>query len=190
MTIDTGRSLEIEASAVRMFGLAVLGVVMMAASAALALHVVSGPRPGSLAEFGCYAGMVFFGACTALILWRAFATRGPVVTITPEGIRDTRVAAELIPWRAVDGIKVWESNGQRVLVLAVDPAVEARLTLTRIARWTRSINRGLGADGLCITAQGLKLGFDDLVAASLSHARARHARAATAPPDLPDRPRW
>jgi hypothetical protein len=47
-------------------------------------------------------------------------------------------------------------------VISVAPAVEERLGLTRMARWTRGANRSLGADGLCIGAQGLPLSFDDL----------------------------
>jgi hypothetical protein len=96
MTIDTRCAVEIEASPIRMLGLAMLGVLMTALSAAFVLRVFPVP-PGSFAEFASYAGTVFFGACTAFILWRAITTRGPVVTITPEGIRDIRVAAEIIP---------------------------------------------------------------------------------------------
>jgi hypothetical protein len=184
MTIDPRRAVEIEASPLRMFGLAVLGLLMTALSAAIALHVFPDVQPGSLVEFAGYAGTLFFGACTVLALWRAFTTRGPVVTITREGIRDVRVAAEIIPWRAVNGLKVWESNGQRVMVLAVDPAVEAGLNLTRIARWTRGANRALGADGLCVTAQGLKTGFDQLLATSLAYARASRSGAADAHADV------
>jgi hypothetical protein len=77
---------------------------------------------------------------------------GPVVTVTPEGIRDTRVAAEVIPWSAITGISTWQYRGQKIMVLAVDPATESGLTLTRIARWSRGANRALGADGLCIAA--------------------------------------
>jgi hypothetical protein len=177
MMIDTHRSVEIEGSRVRMFGLAVLGLLMTALSGAIALRAFPNVPPGSFAEFAGYAGTVFFGACTVLILWRAFTEHGPVITITPDGIRDSRVAAELIPWSAVHDIKIWESNGQRVMVLAVDPAVEAGFSLTRIARWTRGANRALGADGLCVTAQGLKMGFDELLATSLAYARAWHAGA-------------
>jgi hypothetical protein len=177
MMVDSRRSVEIEGSPVRMLGLAVLGFLMTALSAAVALHAFPNVPPGSFAEFAGYAGTVFFGACTVLGLWRAFTTDGPVVTIAPDGIRDSRVAAELILWSAVNDIKIWESNGQRVMVLVVDPAVEAGLSLTRIARWTRGANRALGADGLCVTAQGLKMGFDELLATSLAYARAWHADA-------------
>jgi hypothetical protein len=187
MTIDTRRPVEIEASSVRMLGLAALGVLMTVASALIALHAVPVPQD-SLVEFAGYAAAVFFAACTVLAVWRTFTTHGPVVTITREGIRDVRVAAEVVPWSAVHDVKVWESNGQRIMVLAVDPAIEAGLTLTRIARWTRGANRALGADGLCITAQGLKIGFDALLATSLAYARAWHsgADAAPAPADAGD----
>lgn len=183
MMIDTRHAVEIEASPVRMLGLAATGLLMTALSAAMALRALPNVRPGSPAELYGYAGTVFFGACTALLLWRAFTTRGPVVTLTREGIRDRRVAAELIPWSAINDIAVWKYRGQRAMVLVVDPAVEAGLGLTRIVRWTRGPNRALGADGLCVTAQGLKIGFDELLATSLAHARAWQSSAAVAPTD-------
>ncbi len=181
MSIDTRRAVEIAASPVKMLGLAVLALLMTALSAAVAVRAFPNVRPASYAEFCGYAGSIFFPACALLILWRAFTTRGPVVTITREGIRDSRVAAELIPWSAVNDVATWEYRRQRVMVLAIDPAVEAGLNLTRIARWTRGANRALGADGLCVTAQGLKIGYDELLATSLAYARASQAGATAAP---------
>jgi hypothetical protein len=49
-----------------------------------------------------------------------------------------------------------------VLLVTIDPAEEARLTLTRVARWMRGANRKLGADGLIISSQGLKVGYPTL----------------------------
>jgi len=181
MSIDTHRAVEIEASPVKMLGLAALGLLMTALSAAVAVRAFPNVRPGSSAEFYGYAGTVFFAAATLLSLWRAFTTHGPVVTITREGIRDSRVAAELIPWSAINDIATWEYRRQRVMVLAVDPAVEAGLNLTRIVRWARGANRALGADGLCVTAQGLKIGYDELLATSLAYARAWRSGTAAAP---------
>ena len=63
--------------------------------------------------------MVFFSLCTIVGLWRLIAARGPVVTISPDGIRDTRVAAEFIPWNAVTAISTWKFRGQEAMVLAV-----------------------------------------------------------------------
>src|SRR5262249_47319830 len=110
-----------------------------------------------------YVGVAFFGLCTGIALFRLFTVRAAVVTMTAEGIRDTRIAPEFIPWTAVRGIFTWQFQLQKVMVLVVDPAVEARLTLTRMARWSRGPNRALGAGGLCITAQGLKINFATLL---------------------------
>ena len=124
-------------------------------------------------------GMVLGGLWAVLSLWGAFTSRGPVATITREGIRDTRVASGLIPWRAVRDIRVLEFKRQRTLV-EVDPAVEAGLRFTGIARWMRSLNRLLGADRptITISAQGLKVGFDQLLSLCLSHAQASRLRPA------------
>jgi hypothetical protein len=81
----------------------------------------------SFAEFTAFAGAMFFAGTIEVLLWRVFTTRGPVVTITPEGIREVRVAAELIPWSAINDIAIWDKHE---MVPAVDPAAEAGLTLT------------------------------------------------------------
>jgi hypothetical protein len=172
MTIDTSRAVEIEASRAKLLGLAVIGVVMTALSMAIALHAFPKVQPGSLAEFTGYVGIPLFGACTLLALWRAFTAHGPVVTIAPQGIWDRRVAAEIIPWSAVKDIAVWKHRRQRYMVLMVDPAVEAGLHLTRMARWSRNANRALGADGLCVGSNDLKIGFEGLLSTSLAFARA------------------
>jgi hypothetical protein len=61
----------------------------------------------------------------------------------------------LIRWRTVRGVSTWSYNGalawrQRVMVLAVDPVAEAKLTLPLLARLTRRPNRWLGVDGLAL----------------------------------------
>ena len=84
------------------------------------------------------------------------------MTVSPAGLRDVRVAAEPIPWRAIKSISTWQMQRQMVLLLAIDPADEARLTLTRLTRWTRSAHRRLGADGLVVSAHGLKVGYPTL----------------------------
>jgi hypothetical protein len=120
-----------------------LALFVTALLASLALRVApsavtAGSRAGSLLVMVSGAvlvllgwlGMVFGGLYAVWLLWRAFTNRGPVVTITREGIRDTRVAADFIPWRAVQDIRVFEVRKQRGLVLEIDPAVEAGLKFT------------------------------------------------------------
>jgi len=172
MAIDTSRSIEIEQSPGKMIFLLVLSVLMSALAVGMALLMARGGN-GSFAAFVVWVGAVFFPLCTILIVWRLFTTRGPVVTITPDGIRDTRVAAELIPWSAITAVSTWQHSGQKVMVLAVDPLVERTLTLTAMARWTRGANRTLGADGLCVTAQGLKTDYETLLKTAVEYASQR-----------------
>jgi hypothetical protein len=163
-----GGVLEISQSPWRMIALAGLGILMTALSASIALHLLPNLHLSSFQELATYAGTVLFALATGFVVWRLLTVRGAVITISPEGIRDTRVAAEFIPWNAIAGISTWQYRGQKVLVLAVDPAVESRLTLTRIARWTRGPNRALGADGLCVTAAGLNIRYDELLKTCLA----------------------
>ncbi|GIL00992.1 MAG: hypothetical protein BroJett030_08910 [Alphaproteobacteria bacterium] len=189
MTIDTSATLEVRYSLGRMLGLALLGVVMTVFCAVLAFRLIGGVAAGSFSQFAGFVGLAFFGFSTLLILWRLARGRGAVVTLTPQGLRDTRLAADLIPWTSVGAISTWSPGPargpglaarlwrrwggtgvqglgeQRAIVLALDPRVEAGLNLGRIAGWTRGANRALGADGLCVTAAGLEIDHDRLLAA-------------------------
>jgi hypothetical protein len=171
MAVEASRIVEISSSPWKMLGLSFLGLMMTGLSCAIALQLFPGMRVGTFHQLAGYAGALFFGLCTVLGFWRLLTTSGPVVTITPVGIRDTRVAKEFIPWTAIERISTWQYRGQKVMVLAVDPEVERKLTLTAIARWSRGANRALGVDGLCVTAQGLRIDYDTLFATSVAHAQ-------------------
>lgn len=165
MPTDTTGTLEIAGSPAKLMLLLAAGVLMTLLSAAVAFQWIEDDvLPKAVALIAGYVGAVFFSLCTLVIAWRLVKTRGPVVTISPEGVRDVRVAAGVIPWRAVQSIGTWEFAGQKVMVVAVDPAVEKALGLTMIAAWSRGPNRALGADGLAITAQGLKIDYGTLLA--------------------------
>lgn len=171
MTVDTSRTIEIEYSPWKLVGLVAAGVALTAVSVVIAFELIpEAARASDFHKLAGYVGVPFFGLGTLIIAWRLLAVRGSVVTITPEGIRDTRVAAELIPWNAVRHISTWEYQRQKTMVLAIDPAVERRLTLTTIARSSRNVNRTLGADGLCITAAGLKIEYDTLFEIACAYA--------------------
>lgn len=172
---ESAQVVEILGSPIKLLGLVVLGVLMTAVSAAVAIPLFPDFEPDVRTRLICYFGVAFFALCTGVAAWRLVRTRGPVVTITPDGIRDIRVAPEFIPWSAVKRISTWESYGQKMMILAVDPALERRLTLGPIARWSRGANRALGADGLCITAQGLKIDYPTLLEISQDRFQARRA---------------
>jgi hypothetical protein len=170
---ETAGIVEVRQSPLAMLGLIVVGFVLIALCAAMAFHRTLGMPASGFEEFVGYVGVVFFGLCTGVGLWRMLSVRGPVVTITPEGIRDTRVAAEVIPWSAITGISTWQYRRQKIMVLAMDPVAESRLSLTRMARWSREPNRALGADGLCIAVTGLNIKYDALLRTCLAYAQSR-----------------
>ena len=168
MTTDTSRTLVIESSPRKLLVLVGIGGLMTAASLAVAFLL---PSIALLYRSVGYFGAAFFGLCTCAAVWRLLTSRGPVITISPEGIRDTRVAAVVIPWSAVTGISTWEYSGQKAMVVALKPGVEEGLGLTSMARLTRDANRALGADGLCVAASELKIDYDTLLQTSMDYAR-------------------
>jgi hypothetical protein len=162
MAEDTSRTIEIRASLARLLTLLVFSLMSTAIAAALAFRLLPGVPADPTATSAGYTGIAFFGFCAAVALWRLYAQRGAMVTISPAGLRDVRVAQETIPWSAVKGIATWQMQRQMVLVVSIEPAVEQRLTLTALARWTRTAHRALGADGLVVSAHGLKIGYPTL----------------------------
>ena len=136
MSTDTSRTIEFHASPSRLLTLLVFSAMSTGIAAVLAFRLFPNlPSDPAVVSAG-YSGMAFFSFCAAVAIWRLLAQRGPVVTVSPAGLRDVRVAAEPIPWRAIKSISTWQMQRQTVLVVAIDPAAEARLTLTRLARWT------------------------------------------------------
>jgi hypothetical protein len=172
MTINTNGEFKVEASPIKLLRAALIGAVFSAICIAAALGWFDNVQPGSFREFVSYIGAVFFPVLAVGALWRALATRGPVLILSREGIQDLRLAAELIPWNAIQDIAVREVRGHRSIMLSIDPAVEAKLTFNPIIRWTRKADRAFGMSGLSIGAADLKIGFDDLLATTLAFARA------------------
>lgn len=170
--IDTTRRVEIGMSPWRMLRIGSLGVVMTALSALSGFRLIGNVPPGGFGQVIGLAGVFFFGLCTVIIFRRVMTVRGAVVTLAPEGIRDERIAKAFVPWAAIRRIHTWRSHGQNVMVLAIDPLVEAKLPLTRVVTWTRNANRRLGADGLCVSAQGLTVDYDTLLAMTTAYAEA------------------
>lgn len=170
MIIDATRTVEFHGSRGKLAGLVALGLGMTALSLWI---VLGGLTPaGSLGELAGYAGVIFFGAATLLGCYRLATANRVVLTLSPEGIRDIRVADAVIPWAAVRSLSTWSMQGQQVLVIGVDPATEKNLPLTRIARWSRGANKALGADGLCVAPTGLGLSYDELLTLATHYAEA------------------
>ncbi|MFK0167077.1 STM3941 family protein [Rhizobium sp. NPDC090279] len=174
METDTNETIEIAQDTARVITHAAGAALLAGFSGAAALHIIPGAMPDSIRELCLVLGAIFFGLLAILLTYRLFSMGGgrPVVTLSPHGFRDIRLADEFIPWSAIQHVSSLQVRRQTFIVLAVDPAVEARLALTRIARWSRG--RSLGTDGLCITAQGIQIEFNALWDKILDYARTRH----------------
>lgn len=122
-------------------------------------------------HFFGWASIVFFGLCALILLWRLATVRGPVITLTPEGIRDTRVSSDIIPWTAIRSITTWSHKGTSAMVLGLRAGEEEKLKLSAITRMTRGANKALGADGLSIVATGTKISHDRLMDTAIAYAR-------------------
>jgi hypothetical protein len=118
-----------------------------------------------------YAALGLAGLAALYIVALLFQS-GPVVTLSPSGLRDVRISPDIIPWTALAGVGTWEAHGQQVMVLKLHPAAEEKLTLTRMARMTRGANAKLGADGLSVTPAGLAMSYGDLLATTIAYATA------------------
>lgn len=193
---DTATTLEIRSSPARLFGFAAAAVLMTGTSAILAFRLFDSVPAEGFSRIAGWVGLVFFGACAGLILWRAVQSREPVLTLSPEGIRDLRLSPQRIPWSAIRDVATWDISdpaarkvmsrfpfasaprasaavaASKVLLLKVDPQFEERLELAPIARWTRKVNKGLGADGLAVATGGLAIDHETLIGAVAAYRRA------------------
>jgi len=120
--VDTSRTLVIESSPGELLLLVMAGVLM----AGVSLAVVLLPDTPGFYMIVAYFGTAFFGLATIVQLWRLFRSPQPVLTISPQGIRDTRVAAAPIPWSEITRIWTWQYRFQKFMVLAIKPSIKDR----------------------------------------------------------------
>ena len=163
--------LEVRQHPARTLVLLLTGLAMTGLAAALI--VVDTPW-GGIGPIVGWIGAVAFGAATGYVLWRLVTVRGPVISMSEAGFHDTRVTADVVPWREISGATTWTYHRQKVLLLAVRKDAWDHLSLTRAARWSRDANRKLGADGLAITSAGLTVSHDALRAAARAWIAATH----------------
>ncbi|PQA87272.1 hypothetical protein CW354_12630 [Marinicaulis flavus] len=118
-------------------------------------------------------GVVFFGACLGLIIWRLATSQGAVLSLSEAGVRDFRIAHELIAWSDIQRISEVRMRNNKFIVFTVRPELEQSLSMTKAAKWSRAPNKLLGIDGLCITAVGLNVRHKDLWEALQAYAAAQ-----------------
>ncbi|MBI1339478.1 hypothetical protein GC169_04600 [bacterium] len=157
--IDTDATYTFKQAPLRMLLFALASGGMAAVAASL---VVIGET--SVMTLVGWAGSVFFGGGALLILWRAFATSGPVVCVSPEGVLDVRVSRRPAPFSAITFVGEVEISGQRMVYVGVSREVFDTLEPTRIAKMSWGANRSIvGVDGIPVVSQGLNVRHADLL---------------------------
>lgn len=171
-TIDTTLTREIAASPVRLAMMALASTAFVVGGWFMAQATASTTRHSAdLINIIGYAAMAVFGLFLVIALHRLITQRGTVITISPAGLTDIRVASDIVPWHAIASLATWENQGQRIMVVSLKPGEEEKLSLTRMARMTRGANARLGADGLAVAAQGTKISHDELMSIAIAYAR-------------------
>jgi len=190
MAIDTSKTMEIRVSRWKVLAVLVGALVLAGGSAAMAIDQMNSANSSTYREFVGIGGVLFFGFGFFAQLVAAYKWRGPVVTLSPEGIRDIRMSHELVPWSAVHDIttlsgtdpKMQEAiasympvrtrasdrqiNKLRFVILSVDPGIKAQLVASRrLGKWAMTLDKAYGVDGIAINPQQLSVNFDTLLGA-------------------------
>ncbi len=105
--------------------------------------------------------VLILGMGTYLMIDQYRPRSGPVVTLSPEGIRDVRVAPEVIPWSAVQMIQPQRNIGSRSLVLTVDAGTVERIG-GKLEPPPPGVSRPPGPEMIQINGAGLKVKFSAL----------------------------
>ena len=160
MTIQKGERIAIGTPAGQRWRLAVIGVIMTGASAALALT-----RPyGYLGLVVGVVGLVFFGPLTVSLLFRA-ARHTPVLILDPEGFTDraTLAAAGFVRWEDVHSIGEQPFAGRVFVTVTVADRAGFRRRMPPWRRLFLGINRHLVPGDVFIPASVLPMPAGDLV---------------------------
>jgi hypothetical protein len=115
--------------------------------------------------FGVFIGLVsivFFGFCAIPILVKVSHGR-PAVEFLKDGLLVRDISAMPINWLDIIAARLISYRNQPIIELILSPQAEQTLPFTRVVRYTRAANRGLGINGVCLSAAGLQMSASDIV---------------------------
>lgn len=167
VSIEAPRDLEISQCTTHLRLLVAAGFAMTLFSASLAFDWWDGL--GDYDTTVGYAGVALFGLVTSRLIWLLPSERGPVVIVTPYGIRDLRIGNEFLLWDSIAEISAEECRGHKMIVLTPTPALQRQLcTIRALARRAQN-------DRIVIDAGGLATDFETLLRACRDYHTARTA---------------
>jgi hypothetical protein len=159
--VDASNDLEISLCKTQLRLLVAAGFAVTLLSAGLAFAWWGGMSDYDTAMG--YAGVAVFGPITCWLIWMLPAERGPVVIVTPYGIRDLRIGNEFLLWDSIAEISAEERRGRKMIVLTPTPALQRQLCTVRgLARCAQD-DRQNGR--IVIRSEGLATDFETLLRA-------------------------
>lgn len=161
--IDTDAVRIIRGSRVKLILLAVLALAFTLLCLALAFEML--PLEGEDREAGMafgWIGALFFGACLMIVMRRFAGWSRAVIEISPDGIRDRRLSAELVRWDEVTDVAVLSMKASSFVQIALVEDAERRLFKSPGARALSLVNKAVGFSGLAINAAGTDIDTNTL----------------------------
>jgi hypothetical protein len=168
--VDATHDLEISSCTTHPRLLVAAGFAMTRLSAALTFDWWDGL--GDYVATAGFAGVVMSSLVTIRLIWLLPTEVGPVVLLTPYGIRDLRIGNEFLPWDSITDISAEDDRGHKMIVLTPTPALQRQLACIHAA------SHGARAGRILIRSDGLTTDFDTLLRACRDCHAASHPRTA------------
>ncbi|MDN4999717.1 STM3941 family protein [Bradyrhizobium sp. GCM10027634] len=173
--IDASHDLEIGQCVMRLRLLVAAGFVMTLLSASLVFKSsLAFDWWGDIGSYDTtmgYLGVALFGPVTSWLIWILPAERGPVVIVTPYGIRDLRMGNEFLPWDSIADVSAEDVRGHKAVVLTPTPALQRQLS------YIHGSAHGTSNERIVIRSEGLATDFDTLLSACRDCHAASHRAA-------------
>ncbi|OCP09448.1 MULTISPECIES: STM3941 family protein [unclassified Ensifer] len=158
--IDTSRTVEVNKSWPQLIGVLAASAALSAVSLAILLNWVDEAPTGRLL-FAGYLGLIAWPIAFLATLVLFVPMRRYVVSLSPQGLSDARLAPSMIPWSAIVDVNTVEYYKQKMIVLTLDQNIIGRLHRKIGSKVRRSGMFGT-PKGLLIVSTGLAITFGEL----------------------------
>ena len=168
--IDPSQTVEVSASALQLLGSLALTVL---ASLGIAAAVwLNAPILTTTALIAFLIGTAVLIGLSFVLARLMFRSSEPVVTISPEGVCDRRLSADLVSWRDIEDIRPRRNHQAPVIELVLRKEADKAMTYKPLPRLLRSYHRLSNSVRFAVSAHGLKIGHRQLLETLKAYAEA------------------
>lgn len=178
--------IEINQSSSRMFLAIIRSALLTVLVACLCIFgflLTAGPGSGGAVGFIFLAVflVIGLGLNTLMLAWRLLTVSGPVITLSTQGMRDTRISTDFIPWNAITWTLEAPVNSGRparkptILTMVIDETIDKELEKTQKGGLEEVFSRFKGFKGYEFTSRGLKIELEELIEHICAFSKAANA---------------